>query len=473
MYLMIKLVSALLMADLWGSILMGLWYLAARVLEKRGYTMLLFYALRVVVLFFLLPAGFLVLSFFNDSEGIWGGVLFHGTPAIFIAFLTLLLIWLAGAVHAGAPYFREWRRTQYQFSNAVPADKEQRDAFAAVCREMRKRPGRVKVYLKYGMYCGITLGILRPRIILPDAELEETELRVTLMHEMIHYSRGDMYLKTAAVLILLFHWYNPLAHRLESLVRRWCEYACDYQVCSYMGGITQYIGVLFKVALKGQGMYSSFSSSIGDGKSEMGRRIDMMRLMDRKRSAVFGVLAALTMTLSAATSVLAATGAAAEGYKALYQATEQEHMEQDNLQGDTDSPVYLDNSQVDPLDYVDTGTEFIDTLPLDGYTVEEDGASLLRTTSGTFYWSINPEVMKTTSYFWVSANSTIAVSGTISPSGKVLRVGVIYPDGVRHCIYATGRFSYQFDAPYMGHYCVYAINDNSDVVSLDGVYAVY
>ena len=67
----------------------------------------------------------------------------------------------------------------------------------------------------------------------------------------------------------------------------------------------------------------------------------------------------------------------------------------------------------------------------------------------------------------------IVVSGDITPVGKIIRVGIIEPDGARRCVYATGSFSQPFPAYVKGDYKVYAISDNSEVVNLTGGYLTY
>ena len=132
-----------------------------------------------------------------------------------------------------------------------------------------------------------------------------------------------------------------------------------------------------------------------------------------------------------------------------------------------------DNSNINPEDYVNTGIEFIDVLPITGYTSEKDQSDIELAASANFDWALPSDFMRTTKDFWATSSQTIAVSGDVTPAGKILRVGIIEPDGIRRCIYATGKFSYPFPLDKTGFYCVYAINDNSEVVNLKGGYLTY
>ena len=82
-------------------------------------------------------------------------------------------------------------------------------------------------------------------------------------------------------------------------------------------------------------------------------------------------------------------------------------------------------------------------------------------------------ICRTSGYFKVNKGQKIVVSGDITPVGKIIRVGIIEPDGARRCVYATGSFSQPFPAYVKGDYKVYAISDNSEVVNLTGAYVTY
>lgn len=192
---------------------------------------------------------------------------------------------------------------------------------------------------------------------------------------------------------------------------------------------------------------------------------------------IFGVLAAVAVSLTSAGSALASTGMLAGGYQALYNLTDVEE-DDAGLQvlGDVDTFAsdtgMRDNSNIDPEDYVNTGVEFIDVLS-DGYVPTKDESDIALLASGTFSWSIPSDFMKATGDFWATNTQHIGVTGTITPSGKILRVGIIEPGGIRRCIYATESFAYNFALDKTGFYCVYAINDNGEYVNLNGMYGTY
>ena len=53
------------------------------------------------------------------------------------------------------------------------------------------------------------LGLLSPRLILPDRAYTKEMLENILRHELTHYRRRDVLCKWAAALTGCIHWFNP------------------------------------------------------------------------------------------------------------------------------------------------------------------------------------------------------------------------------------------------------------------------
>ena len=344
------------------------------------------------------------------------------------------------------------------------------------------RSGRVILCEKAGIRCGgITVGVIHPKIVLPEGETDEFVERVTMIHELVHYTRKDIWFLTAAKVVEAIHWFNPWTRGLAAQMSQWNEYACDWKVCNkYLGNIKAYLEVLYRVSMQGQEDKTDMYSSIGTQPMKLIGRMEKMINMKNamKKPKIFGVLAAVAVSFTSASSVLASTGILAGGYRALYELTDVEEDEAGiqvlgDINATADNTVPQDNSNINPVDYVNTGIEFIDVLPIDGYTSEKDQSDIELAASANFNWALPSDFMRTTKDFWETSSHHIAVSGTITPTGKILRVGIIEPDGIRRCIYATGNFSYNFPLDKTGFYCVYAINDNSEVVNLTGHYGSY
>lgn len=81
----------------------------------------------------------------------------------------------------------------------------------------------------YGGACvtaPFTLGILRPRVYLPD-DLQETARQAVLLHEQTHIHRRDPLTKPLFYAVACLHWFNPLAWLAFCTFERDMEAACD------------------------------------------------------------------------------------------------------------------------------------------------------------------------------------------------------------------------------------------------------
>ena len=75
-----------------------------------------------------------------------------------------------------------------------------------------------------------TLGVLRPRIVLPvdfESRYGEAQRALVLAHERVHIARGDLAANLAAAALRCVFWFNPLFHVAAHRFRHDQELACD------------------------------------------------------------------------------------------------------------------------------------------------------------------------------------------------------------------------------------------------------
>lgn len=90
--------------------------------------------------------------------------------------------------------------------------------------------GSIDPYTNSLVSSPLLIGLLRPRIILPDADLSECDFYHTVMHELIHYRRLDMLYKWLVQFTLCVHWFNPFVYLMKNEINRLCELSCDERV---------------------------------------------------------------------------------------------------------------------------------------------------------------------------------------------------------------------------------------------------
>ena len=140
--------------------------------------------------------------------------------------LPLAALWLIGAGAACArqfvPYFRLRRRIMRLAS-------EPDAALAAEFSDMYGG-GRLRLVQSAAAAVPMTMGIIRPVLVIPEGSRPSEELRFALRHELEHYRRGDLALKWLAAIAVCLHWMNPAAYLASRRLSRCCELACDSAV---------------------------------------------------------------------------------------------------------------------------------------------------------------------------------------------------------------------------------------------------
>lgn len=78
----------------------------------------------------------------------------------------------------------------------------------------------------------LLIGFFHPCIVLPTTDLTDNDLQYTIMHELTHYRRLDMFYKWLVQIVLCLHWFNPLVHVLAQETNIACEFSCDEAIIS-------------------------------------------------------------------------------------------------------------------------------------------------------------------------------------------------------------------------------------------------
>lgn len=78
----------------------------------------------------------------------------------------------------------------------------------------------------------LLIGFRHARIILPTIDLPADDFYYTVLHELTHYRRRDMFYKWLVQLTVCLHWFNPFVHVMAREINRLCELSCDERVIS-------------------------------------------------------------------------------------------------------------------------------------------------------------------------------------------------------------------------------------------------
>lgn len=184
-------------------------------------------------------------------------------------------LWAAGAVLflgvEGGGYLRA-RRKILEGSQARAGDQAALEALG----------GTVPV-LRAGVDTPMTLGLLRPVIVLPP-EVPEADLPLILRHELCHIRRRDLWYKGVMLLANAVHWFNPLVWRMAGQAGRDLELYCDEAVVEGQdSGFRRRYGQVLLQASSG-GVTAALTTRLGG--TEMKGRIMNLFLQKKKGTAL-------------------------------------------------------------------------------------------------------------------------------------------------------------------------------------------
>lgn len=109
----------------------------------------------------------------------------------------------------------------------------------------------------------LLIGFLHPCIILPSAELSESDLKNTILHELTHYKRCDMFYKWLVQIAICFHWFNPFVYFMGREINRACEFSCDEAVIrTFDQGAQRAYGDTLLNAIGAGGKYNDSLASV-------------------------------------------------------------------------------------------------------------------------------------------------------------------------------------------------------------------
>lgn len=144
------------------------------------------------------------------------------------------------------------------------------------------------------------IGFFHPRIVLPDAGLPEKEFRYTILHELVHYKRRDMYYKWMVQAVLCIHWFNPLLYFAARSINRLCEFSCDEMVVHCLqsdGQCREYAGTLLNAMLsKGALKERHASLTLSEDKKLLKERMEAIMEGSRRNNTAGKKILAVVLT---------------------------------------------------------------------------------------------------------------------------------------------------------------------------------
>ncbi len=207
--------------------------------------------------------------------------------------------WLAGIVGLVATLLIGYVRFALGLRTRPPDEGAWSDEWSALLLERGiRQPIPLRVTdLQGPMLCRLPAGY---RLIVPARlwrSLNAAERRAILLHELAHYTRGDLWKSLAIRALALPHWFNPFAWWAVRTFDECGEWACDDDATGVEpSAATTYARALFQLAETGDRRRSFGFSARGSSLAARVRRLMQPRRASepiRTRLIVMGLLIAL------------------------------------------------------------------------------------------------------------------------------------------------------------------------------------
>lgn len=171
--------------------------------------------------------------------------------------------------------------------------------------------GRPCIYESAAVSVPLTVGCLRPAILLPAAwrSWNAAKLRAVLSHEAAHVRRLDALVILLAGLNRCAFWFHPLAWWIERKLGLLAEQACDAVCLAAIGDRKQYANLLLEMAgaMASAGGRVSWRALGMAGPSHIRRRIEALLDAQVRPAAKLATAAWVAILISAMPLVFAAT----------------------------------------------------------------------------------------------------------------------------------------------------------------------
>ena len=192
-------------------------------------------------------------------------------------------------------------------------DFENLEQFGKIVEQINIR-GTVGFYTNNLISTPLLIGFFRPYIVLPTLDISESDFRYTVLHELNHYRRGDMFYKWLVQFTMCLHWFNPFVYIMNEEINNACEFACDESVIKDLDyqGMRAYGNTLLNSLGMGGEYKSSISAvTLNENTKILKQRLDMLMCFKKKsKYAVVTTLFATILLGMGATMAGAYTGSA-------------------------------------------------------------------------------------------------------------------------------------------------------------------
>ena len=143
-----------------------------------------------------------------------------------------IVIWLAGAIFVFSKYMIEYAKfCKYLKRWSMPVEDEETIRIFKLTK-LKLDIENKDIGLIRSKYVSTPMltGLIRPVVVIPEKEIEKTDMKLIIEHELTHYKHKDLYVNLLSILVLCFHWFNPIVYYCIPAIQGDGELYCDETV---------------------------------------------------------------------------------------------------------------------------------------------------------------------------------------------------------------------------------------------------
>ena len=198
------------------------------------------------------------------------------------------------------------------------------------------------------------IGFIKPVLVLPKEQYNSEDLFFILKHELVHFKRGDVYLKLLFVTANAVHWFNPIIWIMQKEAVIDMELSCDERVTQGTSFELRkaYTETLLSMIHKQCVRKTVLSTQFYGGKKIMKKRFKNILIRNRKKNGISILICAVVLSFTLGMLV---------GCSVTKENTEKENIENEDTanedMGNVSEPSGLEAAQTAPTPVDNSSTE--------------------------------------------------------------------------------------------------------------------
>lgn len=144
------------------------------------------------------------------------------------------------------------------------------------------------------------IGFIKPVLVLPKEQYNSEDLFFILKHELVHFKRGDVYLKLLFVTANAVHWFNPIIWIMQKEAVIDMELSCDERVTQGTSFELRkaYTETLLSMLHKQCVRKTVLSTQFYGGKKIMKKRFKNILIRNRKKNGISILICAVVLSIT-------------------------------------------------------------------------------------------------------------------------------------------------------------------------------